>query len=203
MLERDNSEEKKVFLDRLSTFLREVLGFVWDLAKTAIIIAVVAFTIRYFLVEPFIVQGSSMESNFHNLDYLLVEKISDNLHNGYPRGSVVIFHPPGLPHQNYIKRIIGLPNEQIFIRNNQIIIQNQENPKGFALPENYLSPGTITEGTIKVKLGPDEYYVFGDNRANSKDSRSFGPIKKSEIIGKAWATIYSPAGPHLIRVPSY
>ena len=197
MSEENNSGEEKSSFDRISTFFWEVLGFIWDLVKTAAIVAVIAFIIRFFLVEPFIVQGSSMEPSFHNLDYLLIEKVSDHLKNGYARGSVIVFHPPGQPRQNFIKRVVGLPNEQLFIRNNQVLVQNQDNPQGFVLAEDYLLPDTVTEGTIEVSLGANDYYLLGDNRANSKDSRSFGQISKKEIIGQVWITIYSQTGPHL------
>lgn len=203
MLEENNSEEEKTSLERVRGFFWEVLGFIWDLVKTAAIVAVIAFIIRFFLVEPFIVQGSSMEPSLHNLDYLLIEKVSDNFKDGYVRGSVVVFHPPSQPRQNFIKRIVGLPNEQVFIRNNQVLIQNQENPQGFILPEEYLLADTVTEGTIEANLGPSDYYLLGDNRANSKDSRSFGPISRNQIVGKTWITIYSQTGPHLIEAPSY
>ncbi len=202
-MEENNSEEEKSFLDQLSSFGLEALRFLWDLIKTAAIVAVIAFVIRFFVVEPFIVQGSSMEPSFHNLDYLIIEKVTDNLKGGYSRGDVVVFHPPNQPRQNFIKRVIGLPGEMVFIGNSQVMIQNQANPKGFVLPEDYLAVGTETEGTIKTNLGFDQYYLLGDNRANSKDSRSFGPIDKIKIVGRAWITIYSQDGPHLIELPSY
>jgi len=184
-------------------WLGNTLGFIWDLAKTIIIVAVAAFVIRFFFIEPFIVQGSSMEPSFHNLDYLLIEKVSDNIGDGFQRGSVVVFHPPGQPNQNYIKRIVGLPGENVYIRNNQVLIQNQDNSKGWVLPEPYLAPDAVTEGTINQKLETNEYFLLGDNRANSKDSRSFGKVNKDQIIGRAWVAAYSEAGPHKIALPQY
>ena len=195
--------EKSDWLEKLANFASSILIFIWDLFKTALIVAIIAFSVRYFLIEPFIVQGASMEPNFHNLDYLLVEKVDNYLKDDFERGSVVIFHPPNNPSQNYIKRIIGLPNEEVFIRNNQVIIQNKKHPQGFVLKENYLKPDTNTEGTVKVELNNDEYYLMGDNRDNSKDSRSFGPVPEKNIIGTAWLAVYSTAGPKLIKQPSY
>ena len=199
----EESENQESFLDQLSSGTLKVLAFLWDLIKTAVIVAAIAFFIRFFLVEPFIVQGSSMEPNFHNLDYLLVEKVSEHLKGDYPRGSVVVFHPPDQPQQNFIKRVVGLPGEMVFIRNNQIIIQNQQYPKGAILEENYLPADIETEGTIKVQLAADQYYLLGDNRPNSKDSRSFGQVNKDQIIGRSWLAIYSKAGPHLTALPEY
>ncbi len=201
---RSSSGSEEVnWLEKLANLASSILIFIWDLAKTALIVAIIAFSVRYFLIEPFIVQGASMEPNFHNLDYLLIEKVDNYLKDDFERGSVVIFHPPSSPSQNYIKRIIGLPNEEIFIRNNQVMIQNKEHPQGFILKENYLKPNTKTEGTIKVKLNNDEYYLMGDNRDNSKDSRSFGPVPEKNIIGTAWLAVYSPTGPKFIKQPSY
>jgi signal peptidase I len=190
-------------IDKIYQTVISILTFLWDLIKTAIVVVIIAVIIRFFLIEPFIVQGSSMEPNFHNYDYLLIEKISDNFKESYQRGSVVVFHPPDQPSQNYIKRIIALPNEQIHIKNNTIIIQNENNPKGFVLNEPYLSTDEITDGSYSVKLRNNEYYLLGDNRDNSKDSRTFGPIKKDQIIGKAWIKAISSTGVEIIANPEY
>lgn len=198
-----NNETKKSPIESLFSFVVVFLRFIWDLLKTAIIVAVIAFIIRYFLLEPFIVQGSSMEPSLHNLDYLLIEKVTDDFKDNYPRGSIVVFHPPDQPRQNYIKRVIGLPGEKLFIKEDQIIVQNQQNPQGFILNENYLPEDATTEGTIEAQLSADQYYLLGDNRDNSKDSRSFGPVKENQIIGRAWLKVFSTTGPSMITSPVY
>ncbi len=190
-------------IDSLYSGVISILSFFWDLIKTALVVAIIAIVIRLFLIEPFIVQGSSMEPNYHNYDYLLIEKISDNFKNHYQRGSVVVFHPPNQPDQNYIKRVVGLPGEEVFIRDNQIVVQNENNPKGFILEENYLEKDEKTEGSISVKLNSDQYYLLGDNRDNSKDSRSFGPVGEDTIIGKAWIKAISKTGTEIIDLPNY
>lgn len=190
-------------VDKIYSTIISILTFLWDLIKTAIIVVIIALVIRFFLIEPFIVQGSSMEPNFHNFDYLLIEKVSHRFNDSYQRGSVVVFHPPDQPSQNYIKRVIALPNEEVFIRNNSVIIQNQNNPKGFTLSEPYLAEDEFTDGTHSEKLGPDEYYLMGDNRDNSKDSRTFGPINENEIIGRAWIKVISTTGTEIVPLPQY
>jgi len=200
----DNKDRKeKTAIGSLYSGIISILSFFWDLIKTALVVAIIAIIIRLFLIEPFIVQGSSMEPNLYNYDYLLIEKISDNFKDNYQRGSVIVFHPPNQPGQNYIKRVVGLPGEEIFIRDSQVVVQNSQNPKGFTLEENYLETDETTEGSISIKLGPDQYYLLGDNRENSKDSRSFGPVSKDSIIGRAWIKAISKTGAEVISLPNY
>lgn len=168
------------------------LEFIWDLIKTAVIVIVIAFGIKYFIVQPFIVDGNSMLPNFENNEYLLVEKISYHLHQP-ERGDVIVFHPPGQNDQNYIKRVIGLPGETVEITNNQVKIINSDHPDGVILTENYLPPATKTTGSsldTKVSLSKDEYFVMGDNREHSSDSREWGALPKSNIIGRSWLNVY-------------
>jgi signal peptidase I len=168
------------------------LEFLWDLLKTAVIVVIIAFGIKYFLIQPFIVDGNSMQPNFQNNEYLLVEKISQKFEN-LKRGDVIVFHPPGQENTNYIKRIIGLPNEKVEISDNKIKIFNQLHPDGIYLNESYIanSVKTITEQPDQTyTLSSDEYFVLGDNREHSSDSREFGLLPKGNIIGRAWVDVY-------------
>lgn len=168
------------------------LEFLWDLFKTAVIVVVIAFGIKYFLVQPFIVDGNSMQPNFQNNEYLLVEKITSKLQD-LKRGDVIVFHPPGQEDTNYIKRIIGLPGEKVEIANNKIKIFNKNHPDGIYLDEPYLANNvkTVTEKQDQTyNLGSDEFFVMGDNREHSSDSREFGNLPKGNIIGRAWINVY-------------
>ncbi len=138
--------------------------------------------IRIFVFEPFFVQGKSMEPNYFSFDYLIVDKISYLLTEP-KRGDVIVFKPPFNDKVYYIKRIIGLPEEKVVIENSKIIIYNKDYPNGFELIENYLQ-GHYTSGFKEVVLGKDEYFVLGDNREVSSDSRSWGPVKKERIVGR-------------------
>lgn len=168
--------------------------FLLDLLKTGVIVFIIAFGLRYFAVQPFIVDGESMMPNFVNNEYLLAEKISYS--TGTPkRGDVTVFRYPKNPSVSYIKRIIGLPGETVKIENNIVTIINGSNPNGINLDEDYIPAGTLTlatgteTGSFTATMGADEYFVMGDNRQHSSDSREWGVLPKANIIGRAWLTI--------------
>lgn len=168
------------------------LEFIWDLVKTAVVVIIIAFGIKYFIIQPFIVDGNSMQPNFENNEYLLAEKLSYHF-RAPERGDVVVFHPPGQESQNYIKRIIGLPNETLEIIDNKVKITNDKYPNGFLLDESYIptSSKTLTQQKdAKFTIGDNELFVLGDNREHSSDSREWGKLPKDNVIGKAWLNIY-------------
>lgn len=148
-----------------------------------LIILIFLLPIRLFVFEPFFVKGSSMEPNYYSFDYLLVDKLTYRFINPQ-RGDVIVFHPPFDNKIYYIKRIIGLPGEKVVIKDSKIFIYNSEHPEGFELKEDYLK-NHYTNGNKEIILGQDEYFVLGDNREVSSDSRSWGPVKRERIIGKA------------------
>lgn len=166
--------------------------FIWDLLKTAIIVVVVAFAVKFFLLQPYIVDGNSMLPNFENEECLLVEKVSYRFKSP-KRGDVIVFHPPGQNSINYIKRIVGLPNERIEILENKIKIYNDKYPDGIFLDESYIPSSYLTvseksDGLYTV--GNNEYFVLGDNREHSSDSREWGNLPETNILGKAWLEIF-------------
>ena len=164
-----------------------VLAFVWEVAKVVVISLAIILPIRYFLVQPFYVRGASMEPNFYDYEYLIINEIGYRL--GEPqRGDVVVLRDPHDRSQYFIKRIIGLPGEDIEVKNGKVIIYNSAYPEGQVLDESAYLAGTVsTRGPHKVwQLGAAEYYVMGDNREASMDSRVFGAVNKKEIIGRAW-----------------
>ncbi len=179
-------------------------GMFWEILKMVFWVVVIIIPLRTFLVQPFFVQGASMEPNFEDREYLIINELgykttkvgftygneevnlfTVNSFKKLERGDVVVFRYPENPSIYYIKRIIGLPNEKLEIRDGKIRIFNFENPNGFALDESdYLSPNVDTSGEQVVKLGESEYFVMGDNRHYSSDSRSWGPLPEKDIIGK-------------------
>lgn len=165
--------------------MKKFLIFAWEMLKVVLISAAIIIPVRYFLIQPFFVKGASMEPNFHDHEYLIIDELSYRF-KAPVRGQVIVFRYPRNPQEYFIKRIIGLPGEEVQIKDGQVIIYNQENPNGFALSENYLSDEYITynQDEARVAIEADEYYVLGDNRGASKDSRYFGPVSKSFIIGK-------------------
>ena len=163
----------------------EVLAFVWETIKVVVISLAIILPIRYYLVQPFFVKGASMEPNFEDGDYLLVDELSYRF-SVPKRGDVVIFRYPQDPSQFFIKRIIGLPDETVEIKDNTVTIYNKEKPEGFVLDETYLAPEQKTFGNTVTKLDDNEYFVLGDNRLQSSDSRRWGMVNKSLITGKAF-----------------
>jgi len=163
-----------------------ILSFVWETAKIVIISLAIIIPIRYFLFQPFFVRGASMEPSFEDGEYLIVNEISYRFHEP-GRGDVIIFRYPKDPSQYYIKRVIGLPKEVVKIEGGKVIIVNSENPKGFILDEPYLSEeNKYTSGNLEMNLDENDYFVLGDNRSASSDSRSWGSVPRHYIIGWAW-----------------
>lgn len=200
----NNQEEVRVDIEKNSEELnnfevsnnpaKDFMYFVFDLLKTGIIVFVIAFCLRYFAVQPFIVDGESMLPTYVNNEYILAEKIS--YITGTPkRGDVVVFHYPNNPSISYIKRIVGLPGETVKIENNTVTVLNDKNPDGFILSEKYLSKDSLTlaegtqNGAYTAKVDADHYFVMGDNRQHSSDSREWGLLPKTNIIGRSWLTI--------------
>ncbi|MEK7121163.1 MAG: signal peptidase I [Patescibacteria group bacterium] len=163
----------------------EVFAFVWETIKVVVISLAIILPIRYYLVQPFFVKGASMEPNFEDGDYLLVNEISYRF-SVPERGDVVIFRYPQDPSQFFIKRIIGLPSETVEIKDNTVTIYNKDKPEGFVLDESYLASEQKTLGNSITKLDDNDYFVLGDNRLQSSDSRRWGLVNKSLITGKAF-----------------
>jgi signal peptidase I len=166
--------------------LKRILGFTWELLKVVIISLAIIIPVRYFLIQPFYVKGMSMEPNFHDHEYLIIDEISYRFKE-IQRGDIIVFRYPKDPQEYFIKRVIGLPGEKIEVKDGQVYIYNQQYKDGVILEEKYLSPDLrtfSTSGTDSVTLGPDEFFVLGDNRNSSKDSRSFGPVDRSFITGR-------------------
>ncbi|MFM2331009.1 MAG: hypothetical protein RLZZ26_516 [Candidatus Parcubacteria bacterium] len=156
-------------------------GLFKDLFILALLIVVVVIPIRVFIVSPFVVDGESMHPTFENLDYLIVDEIVYRFH-APARGDVIVFRYPKNPSVFYIKRIIGLPGETLSIDHGVVTVTTAAG-ETFTLTEPYTVYEDATY-TKKVTLNPGEYFVMGDNRPNSSDSRFWGPLPKANIIGR-------------------
>ena len=167
-----------------------VRSFLWELARVVIIAFVVMIAFRFFVAEPFIVSGSSMVPNFHNREYLVVNKLSYRMHEPQ-RGDVIVFRYPKDPSQYFIKRIIGLPGEKVKVESGHVIIYNDQHPDGAVVEEPYLPNQNITFGKNDViTLGSDDFFVLGDNRLASSDSRVWGIMPREDIVGTAWLRVF-------------
>ena len=173
-------------LEPSKSALRGFLGYLIELARIVSISLAIILPIRYFLVQPFYVKGASMEPNFYDHEYLVIDELSYRLHEP-ARGDIIVFRYPRNPRQFFIKRVIGLPGETVIIGSGRVKIIDDDHPGGMLLDESaYLASGTISAGERRVTLNGNEYYLMGDNRNQSLDSRIFGPVNRSFIIGRAW-----------------
>lgn len=160
--------------------LHKYASFIWEVTKVVAISLAIIIPVRYYIMQPFYVKGASMEPNFYNYEYLVIDELSYRLHDP-ARGDVVVLHNPNDPGQFFIKRIIGLPGETVEIKNHRVLINDTQ------LDESaYLAETVETWGNQKVTLDADHYYVLGDNRSESMDSRVFGPVHKDVFIGRTW-----------------
>ena len=156
-----------------------------EIIKEIIIFGVIALLVvlpfRMFIAEPYLVDGRSMDPTFATGDYLIVDKLSYEI--GTPqRNTVIVFKYPNDPSKSFIKRVIGLPGETVVEKGDTVTIINNDNPKGFVIDQSYVVHKSPQD--FKVTLASDEYFVMGDNRAESFDSRSWGPLNKKYILGE-------------------
>lgn len=180
---------------RLGAFFLDVLE--------VIVFAVGIFFFVYLLImRPHKIKGPSMSPNFPDSEYLLTEKVS--YYSRDPkRGDVVVFTPPVSQTDEYIKRVIALPGEKISLNGGKVYINGQQ------LQESYLSSTVYTFGESFLGEGEEymvpngEYFVLGDNREHSSDSRDFGPITKKEISGRAWVIYWPPSLAGNVVIPHY
>lgn len=199
----DQPENKNQPIENDGSLLRTAGAFIWDLVKILVLALVIIVPFRTFVAEPFVVSGSSMVPNFHNYDYLIIDRLS-YLTGSPVRGDVVVLRFPKDPSQFFIKRIIGLPGETVKFQQSRVIIVNSSHPQGLVLDEPYLPSQTETVGLSQAAtLGSNEYFVLGDNRPASSDSRVWGILPRSEIVGKVWAKVYPFSSAAFFHAPSY
>jgi signal peptidase I len=186
------SHKEKNFLGSLGSFFLEAI-------KLAILSGITIGLVRYFLFKPFYVRGQSMEPAFFERDYLIIDELSYRFREP-KRGEVVVFKAPN-DSDYYLKRVIGLPGERIKIESGKVVIYNDANPQGLLLDETYLEEQT--SGSVMETLGKDEYFLLGDNRDASYDSRRFGPINVSSLVGRAWLRGWPISRIGALDSPSY
>ncbi len=155
-----------------------------ELFETVLLTALMFVGIR-LVVQNFRIEGRSMEPTLETDQYLLVNKLSYRLFGEPQRGDIVVFEAWGQD-KDFIKRIIGRPGDDLEIRDSAVYVN------GVALDEPYTKDGVTRDTLGPITLGTNEYYVLGDNRGNSSDSRTFGPLPADKIVGKAWLTYWPP-----------
>jgi signal peptidase I len=182
MSEEKNSNLKKTLLASFGG----VGLFLIEFVKVGLLAGVTIAAVRALIFMPFYVKGASMEPNFFDKEYLIVEEVSYRL-RAPERGEVIVFKYPENPKEYFLKRIIGLPGERVKVSEGKITIYNAEHPEGVILDEPYLPDDLLTSGDKTfVPLTEDQYFVMGDNRPNSYDSRRFGAVDKSLVVGRVF-----------------
>jgi len=155
----------------------------WEMIRFAALALLIVIPVRTYVAQPFIVSGSSMVPTFHDSEYLIVDELSYRF-NEPARDDVIVFRYPKDATKFFIKRIIGLPNETVVLDGSKVTIRNNQNPQGFVLEEPYVKNQSSNKST--TKLGENDYFVMGDNRIASSDSRIWGTLPKKLIVGRAF-----------------
>jgi len=169
---------------------------IWGFLKKIIIGLCFIIFFYFFIGAPMIISGSSMEPNFHDKNAALINKFW-YLFKKPSRGEVVVFRFPGTRTDLYVKRIIGLPGETVEIKDNNVFIDNK------LLAEPYINQDTQQIVYNKTILGDNEYFILGDNRGGSNDSRTWGVLEKKFIIGKLDLVFWPLSGKQALVTPLY
>lgn len=159
--------------------------------RFALIAILIIVPIRLFIAQPFIVSGASMDETFSDGQYLIVDQLTYYF-NDPSRGDVVIFRYPRDPSQHFIKRVIGLPGDTITIKDTVVTITNEEHPTGITIDEPYITEMSPAAPFTKI-LEEGQYFVMGDNRDHSSDSRAWGILPEERIVGRAWLRLIPPS----------
>lgn len=183
--------------------MKNFLVSLFEIFEIVAIAMVTVFLVRAFLLQPFLVNGASMEPNFSSGDYLLIDELTYRL-RAPERGEVIVFRYPGDETTFYIKRVIGLPGERLKLSKDGITIFNTEYPDGFALDEIYLAQtDNAGYGDKEFILTNSQYFVMGDNRVHSFDSRNWGPMDKKELIGLVRLRLWPVPKISIFEEPAY
>ena len=169
--------------------MKNFLIFIWEVSKIVVVALLIVVPIRYFIFQPFFVRGQSMEPSFFTGDYLIIDELSYHFRSP-ARGEAIVFEYPNNPSQKYIKRIIGLPGETIQIEGGQVIVYNSDGAPKMLEESAYLNDLVKTEGNTVISLDLDEYFVLGDNRPVSSDSRRWGAVPADNIIGRVFLRVW-------------
>lgn len=155
----------------------------WEIIRFALIAIAIVIPVRVYVAQPFVVTGSSMVPTFEDGQYLIIDEVSYRFKEP-ERNDVIVFRYPNDPKKFFIKRLIGLPNEKIDINGETITITNTENPKGFVIDQPYIK--NHANNILHFELKDNEYFVMGDNRSASSDSRYWGAVPRENITGRVF-----------------
>lgn len=190
---QNNSEEKNVNIGAHSTLKNEPKekkeSFIGEVTRLSIFALIIVLFVRIFIAQPFVVSGASMEHTFSTGQYLIVDQLTYRF-NEPKRGDVIVFRYPKDPSKYFIKRIIGVPGDTVIIHGNQVTIKNKDHQNGIVLDEHSYVPHMSEDNNETRTLGSDEYFVMGDNRDQSSDSRIWGVLNRDLIMGRALLRLF-------------
>lgn len=169
----------------LLKLLKKLGAFLYETTQTIVIFLSIFVFIYFFAAQPHQVQGDSMLPNFLSGEYILTDKITYRF-NEPKRGDIIVFKAPNNPRKDYIKRIIGLPGETISLKNSTIYIDEKPLTETYLEPNEKITAGAYLKSEKAIKIEPNQYFVLGDNRDQSQDSRTWGPISQNKIIGRVF-----------------
>ncbi|MEM1312058.1 MAG: signal peptidase I [Patescibacteria group bacterium] len=196
------------------TFSQEVREYAFYFLKVFVSVALIYLFIRTSVFDVIGISGKSMYPTYDNKDAIYIDQLTPKF-SDYRRGDVVVLLSPAhLEGQRdlYIKRVIGLPGDIVILEDGKVFIENDNYPNGVQLDENYYLNPTVptykklaisSDKFVEEKLQDNEYYVMGDNRTASSDSRYFGKVNKSDILGKEFYRIIPPSKAGFFELPSY
>lgn len=164
-------------------------GVLSEIVRFSLVALLIVLPIRLFVAQPFIVSGASMETTFSTGEYLIVDQLTYHFEEP-ERGDVIIFRYPKDPSKFFIKRIIGIPGDTISIAGREVTITNAEHPDGIVLEEESYVHDMKPGATLEETLGAGEYFVMGDNRDASSDSRAWGVLTRDNIVGRAFLRLF-------------
>lgn len=195
------------------SLVKSIIDFVMDVLETIVFVGSIFIVIYLYIMQPHQVKGASMEPTFDTGDYILTSKITYKFDKP-ERGDIIVFKSPRNPDIDYIKRIIGLPGDTIMIKNGQVFISGVFINEAYLSGETNIFEGGFLKEEAEVTVPEDHFFVMGDNRPRSSDSREFGFVPENDVIGKVffryypvskWSSIKNPwqaklVNPHLISL---
>jgi len=183
-------------------FVKRAVAAIFDFLQSIVVVLAIMVMVYLFIMSPQEINGASMEPNFHNGEYILTNKVVYKVYDP-KRGDVVIFKSPRNKEIDFIKRIIGLPGERVKLTANAFYIDGQKLDESYLPPDLYVFGGPYLRENEEVTIPDGNYFVIGDNRPHSADSREFGPISKIDFIGKAFIRYWPFDAAGLIPQPHY
>jgi signal peptidase I len=179
---------------------KSILNFVMDILETVVFVGSLFIVVYLFVAQPNQVKGASMDPTFGSGDYIFTSKITYKMRS-YHRGDVIVFRSPANPDIEYIKRIIGVPGDEVMIKDNEVYVNGRQLVEPYIAAKTNLWEGGFSKSGIPTKVASDMLFVMGDNRPRSSDSREFGPITQASVIGQVFYRYFPPSKAGVIPNP--